>query len=98
MSHIYWQSDLPRRRGRSQLCGLGRLWSQRRTNDLQGYSGHGVDTTHIKGEDMANAIAGSMEKFDLFANIRHHRIPGSQWLGKQMIALGTLYYRLRDIL
>ncbi len=64
----------------------------------QGYSGHGVNNTHIMGEIMADAIAGQMEKFDLFAGIKHYRIPGSQWIGNQVIALGMLYYRLRDLL
>jgi glycine/D-amino acid oxidase-like deaminating enzyme len=62
----------------------------------QGYSGHGVNASHIMGEIMADAIGGTLEKFDLFADIRHFRIPGSQWLGNQMIALGMLYYRLKD--
>ena len=64
----------------------------------QGYSGHGVNASHIMGEIMSDAIAGTMEKFDLFADMPHFRIPGSQWIGNQMIALGMLYYRLRDIL
>jgi len=63
----------------------------------QGYSGHGVNVTHVMGEVIADAIAGQMEKFDLFAKVKHHRIPGSQWLGNQMIALGMLYYRMRDL-
>jgi len=64
----------------------------------QGYSGHGVNASHIMGELVADAIAGTMEKFDLFSNINHFRIPGSQWLGNQMIALGMLYYRVKDAL
>ena len=64
----------------------------------QGYSGHGVNATHIMGELVADAIGGTMEKFDLFANIRHFRIPGSQWMGNQIIALGMLYYRMKDML
>jgi glycine/D-amino acid oxidase-like deaminating enzyme len=64
----------------------------------QGYSGHGVNATHIMGELVADAIGGTMEKFDLFANIRHFRIPGSQWMGNQIIALGMLYYRMKDLL
>ena len=64
----------------------------------QGYSGHGVNATHIMGEIVADAIGGTMEKFDLFADINHFRIPGSQWLGNQIIALGMLYYRLKDLL
>jgi len=62
----------------------------------QGYSGHGVNATHIMGEIMADALAGTMEKFDLFANMKHFRLPGPRWVGNQVIALGMLYYRLRD--
>ena len=62
----------------------------------QGYSGHGVNATHIMGELVADAIGGTMEKFDLFANMKHFRIPGSQWMGNQLIALGMLYFRLKD--
>lgn len=62
----------------------------------QGYSGHGVCPTHLMGEVMADAISGTMERFDLFADIPHLRIPGSQWVGNQLIALGMLYYKLKD--
>lgn len=62
----------------------------------QGYSGHGVSATHCMGEVMADAIAGTMEKFDLFADIDHFRIPGSQWIGNQIIALGMMYYKMMD--
>jgi len=64
----------------------------------QGYSGHGVNATHIMGELTADAIGGTMEKFDLFANMKHFRIPGSQWMVNQIIALGMLYLRLKDML
>ena len=64
----------------------------------QGYSGHGVNGTHIMGEILADAITGTLEKFDLFAGMKHFRIPGTQWMGNQIIALGMLYYRLKDLL
>ncbi len=64
----------------------------------QGYSGHGINATHVMGEITADAISGSMEKFDLFAGMNHLRIPGSQWVGNQIIALGMLYFRLKDLL
>ena len=64
----------------------------------QGYSGHGVNATHIMAEVLAEAMTGTMEKFDLFANMKHHRIPGSQWMGNQMVAMGMLYHRLKDAL
>lgn len=62
----------------------------------QGYSGHGVTATHVMGEVMSDAIAGTMERYDLFADMRHFRIPGSQWVGNQIIALGMLYYKMKD--
>ncbi len=62
----------------------------------QGYSGHGVCPTHVMGEVMADAVAGTMERFDLFADMNHFRIPGSRWFGNQIIALGMLYYRMMD--
>lgn len=65
---------------------------------MQGYCGHGVNTTHIAGEIVAQAISGTMEKLDLFEKIRHIRLPVGQFLGNQMLALGMLYYRLRDLL
>jgi len=62
----------------------------------QGYSGHGVSPTHVMGEVMADAVAGTMERYDLFADMKHFRIPGSQWIGNQIIALGMLFYKLKD--
>lgn len=64
----------------------------------QGYSGHGLSATHVMGEIMADAITGTLERFDLFAGMKHFRIPGSQWIGNQIIALGMLYHRLKDML
>jgi glycine/D-amino acid oxidase-like deaminating enzyme len=65
---------------------------------MQGYCGHGVNATHIAGEIVADAISGTMERLDLFEKIRHIRLPVGQFLGNQMLALGMLYYRLRDLL
>jgi gamma-glutamylputrescine oxidase len=63
---------------------------------MQGYCGHGVNATHIAGDIVAEAIAGTNERLDLFEKIRHVRLPVGQFLGNQMLALGMLYYRLRD--
>jgi len=80
----------------NRIPALGRI--NNNVYYCQGYSGHGVNATHIMGELVADAIGGTMEKFDLFANMKHFRIPGSQWMGNQIIALGMLYFRLKDIL
>lgn len=79
----------------NRIPALGRI--NKNVYYCQGYSGHGVNATHIMGEVVADAIGGTMEKFDLFANMKQYRIPGSQWMGNQMIALGMLYYRMKDL-
>lgn len=62
----------------------------------QGYSGHGVNTTHLAGQIMADAVAGTMERFDIFANIKPVRVPGAHLFRRPMVMLAMLYYRLRD--
>ncbi|MFT7457633.1 MAG: gamma-glutamylputrescine oxidase [Planctomycetota bacterium] len=63
----------------------------------QGYSGHGVNVTHLVGEILAETISGTFERFDLFNDVRHFRIPGSQWIGNNLVALGMIYFRLMDL-
>lgn len=62
----------------------------------QGYSGHGIATTHIVSEIMAKAITGHLEEFDTFASCKHIRIPGSEWIGNQFLAIGMWYYLLME--
>jgi len=62
----------------------------------QGYSGHGVNVTQLAGRIMADAVAGTMEQFDLFANVKPIVIPGAHLFSKPMVALGMLYYQLKD--
>lgn len=62
----------------------------------QGYSGHGVNVTHLAGQIMADVIAGTFERFDLFAKIKPVTVPGSGLFSKQMVSLGMMYYLLKD--
>ncbi|MFO7528691.1 MAG: FAD-binding oxidoreductase [Marinobacter sp.] len=64
----------------------------------QGYSGHGIATSHIVSEVMANALDGHMREFDTFAACSHIRVPGSEWLGNQFLAIGMWYYRMMEAL
>lgn len=64
----------------------------------QGYSGHGVNVTHLAGQILADAIAGTCERFDIFAKIRPVTVPGGRMFSRQMVALGMVYYRLRDLI
>lgn len=65
---------------------------------MQGYVGQGVNVSHIAGEIVADAVMGKTEKFDLFERIQHVSLPVGRWAGNQILALGMLYYRLRDLL
>lgn len=62
----------------------------------QGYSGHGVNVTHLAGQILADAVAGTMERFDLFADVKPMLVPGAHLFSKPMVALGVLYYQVRD--
>jgi len=73
---------------------LGRLASN--VFYCQGYSGHGVNVTHLAGRIMADAVVGTAEQFDLFANIKPFTIPGAYRFREPMVALGMLYYQIKD--
>ena len=65
---------------------------------LQGFSGHGIALTGIAGKLLAEAIAGTTERFDLFARIAHRDFPGGAALRRPALVLAMLWYRLRDLL
>jgi gamma-glutamylputrescine oxidase len=62
----------------------------------QGFSGHGVALTSLAGQVMAEAIAGTAERFDLFARIPTPTFPGGTLLRWPGLVVGMLYYSLRD--
>ncbi|MEO6079408.1 MAG: FAD-binding oxidoreductase [Steroidobacteraceae bacterium] len=65
---------------------------------LQGFSGHGIALTGLAGRLVAEAIAGSAERFDVFARIPHREFPGGVLLRRSALVLAMLYYRMRDLL
>ncbi|MEE8371715.1 MAG: FAD-binding oxidoreductase [Sphingomonadales bacterium] len=64
----------------------------------QGYSGHGINQTHIISEILTDAISGQMENFDVYAKAGHWKIPAPRWVGNNLVALGMLYYRMKDLM
>lgn len=62
----------------------------------QGYSGHGVNVTHLAGQILADVVAGSSERFDVFAKLKTARVPGAWHFASPLVRLGILYYQLRD--
>lgn len=64
----------------------------------QGFSGHGIALTGLAGKLMAEAVAGSAERFDLFGRIPHRDFPGGTLLRTPALVLAMAWYRLRDLL
>lgn len=61
-----------------------------------GYSGQGVATTGLAGRLIAEALAGSAERFDVFSAIRHQTFPGGTLLRHPLLVAAMLWYALRD--
>ncbi|WP_374091351.1 NAD(P)/FAD-dependent oxidoreductase [Pseudomonas sp. TH10] len=62
----------------------------------QGYSGHGIATSHIMREIMAEALTGTLEKFDTFAGCKHIKVPLGDMLGNPMLSVGMWYYQMLE--
>ncbi len=62
-----------------------------------GYSGHGVAASGMCGKLIAEAMAGTAERFDVMARIPHQPFPGGP-IRIPMLALGMMYYRIKDLL
>ncbi len=65
---------------------------------LQGFSGHGMTLTALAGKLAAEAVAGTAERFDVFARIPHRDFPGGRLFRRPSLVTAMLYYRLRDLL
>ncbi|ABF52836.1 NAD(P)/FAD-dependent oxidoreductase [Sphingopyxis alaskensis] len=61
-----------------------------------GFSGHGALVTTLAGELIAEAMAGTAERFDLLANLPSRPFPGGNWLQRPLATLGLLFYALKD--
>jgi gamma-glutamylputrescine oxidase len=65
---------------------------------LQGFSGHGMSLTVLAGKLVAEAVAGTAERFDVFARLPHRDFPGGALGRRPSLVLAMLYYRLKDLL
>ncbi|MDQ7249847.1 NAD(P)/FAD-dependent oxidoreductase [Dongia sedimenti] len=73
-----------------QLGRIGRIYY------AHGYSGMGVAITGIAGKLIAEAMAGTAERFDVFSRIEHKTFPGGTLLRHPLLVLAMLWYVLRD--
>lgn len=62
----------------------------------QGYSGHGLTSTHLAGKILCEAIKGDAQRFDVFAGLPQQAFPGGRLFRVPFTAMGAFYYNLRD--
>jgi gamma-glutamylputrescine oxidase len=65
---------------------------------VHGFSGNGLSMTGIAARITAEAIAGTAERFDVFARLPRLPFPGGPLLRQPIAVAGALWYKLKDIL
>ncbi|MFQ6574902.1 NAD(P)/FAD-dependent oxidoreductase [Pseudomonas sp. UM16] len=84
--------------GANRLPQIGRLPNQPNVYFAQAYAGHGLNTTHLAGKLLGEAISGQHSgRFDLFAKVPHITFPGGKHLRSPLLALGMLWHRLKEL-
>ena len=77
---------------------VGRLQQYPNVFYAQGYSGHGLNVTHWCAKLLAEGIhAGASSGLDIFSQVPHMTFPGGKALRSPLLALGMLWYRLREL-
>ncbi|SKA67567.1 gamma-glutamylputrescine oxidase [Thiothrix eikelboomii] len=61
-----------------------------------GYSGHGVALATLAGKLLAEALAGTAERFEVMAKLPNWSFPGGTWLRWPLLVTAMMYYSLRD--
>ncbi len=89
-----WGGDVAITRNRIPHFG----WRGPRILFAQGFSGHGVALTGLAGRLMAEAVAGTAERFDVFARYPHAPFAGGRLLRLPALVLAMAWFRLRDLL
>jgi gamma-glutamylputrescine oxidase len=81
---------------RNMLPSLGRLSPN--VFYVHGFSGNGLSLTGIAGRVAAEAVAGTAERFDVFARMPKFPFPGGAALRQPLAVAGALWYKLKDML
>ncbi|NWC93925.1 MULTISPECIES: FAD-binding oxidoreductase [unclassified Pseudomonas] len=77
---------------------VGRLKQHPNVFYAQGYSGHGLNVTHWCARLLAEGIhAGQSQGLDIFSQVPHMTFPGGKALRSPLLALGMLWYRVREM-
>jgi len=78
----------------NRMPGLGRLSPN--VYYAHGFGGQGVVATNMLGKVLAEAVSGQMNRFDVFAKIKHQPFPGGDLLKRPLFVLGMTWYQIRD--
>jgi len=78
----------------NRLPSFGKL--QNNVFYAQGFSGQGVALTTLAGKLIAEAVAGTAERFDIMASLPTQNFPGGTLLRFPGLVAGMLYYSLKD--
>lgn len=62
----------------------------------QGYSGHGITSSHLAGKVLSDAIQGQAARYDIFASLPQYPFPGGRTFRIPYTAMGAWYYNMRD--
>ena len=62
----------------------------------QGYSGHGIATSHVLAEMLGEAVTGTLGRYDVLSSCKAIRIPYGQALGNPLLTVGMWYYQLLE--
>ncbi|HET7812547.1 MAG TPA: FAD-binding oxidoreductase [Steroidobacteraceae bacterium] len=65
---------------------------------VQGLAGHGMVISGVAGRIASEVIAGTAERFDLFARIPHRNFPGGTYFRRPALVLAMLWFRILDLL
>jgi gamma-glutamylputrescine oxidase len=71
-------------------------WSSPNVAFAHGFSGQGVMMATMAGKLLAEAVTGTLERFDTMAQLKHLPFPGGRVLRTPMMALGMAWYALKD--
>lgn len=71
-------------------------WSAPNIVYAHGFSGQGVALATQAGELMAEAVQGTLGRFDVYAGLKHRPLPGGRLLRTPLQVLGMAWYALRD--
>jgi len=83
----------------NRFAQVGRLKQYPNVFYAQGYSGHGLNVTHWCARLLAEGIhAGHSTGLDIFSQVPHMTFPGGKALRSPLLALGMLWYRLKELM